>query len=264
MFCGLRSRWEMLRSWRNFRAQAGWADGHVAGGTPPQPYPPPPKKSPGRMPNGVSPGARQGTLTELLQEDARHLLGEDPAHPDEAGEVPPSAELHDQVDVVAVPLRGKWTPSRHPGRSHRVSLPHKVRLDRFAQLLARNPTDTPLGSQDGPQDLSWTSAGSAPPTREAPSPTWKSLSSTMCGWRMVFRISISVSRFSTDARLRLLLLTHLTATTSRVSLCQGGSQPWSPSPTPNKPTWGSFPSLLGGGKGGSRLGRRGKESLTRG
>lgn len=57
---------------------------------------------------------------------------------------------------------------------------------------------------------------------------------------MVFRISISVSRFSTDARLRLLLLTHLTATTSRVSFCPE-KPPWSPDPLGTPPFIGYPP-----------------------
>lgn len=64
-----------------------------------------PPKPLGRVPDGARVGTGTGPLTKLLQEDACHLLREDPAHPDEAGEVPPSTELHDQVDVVAVPLQ---------------------------------------------------------------------------------------------------------------------------------------------------------------
>lgn len=56
---------------------------------------------------------------------------------------------------------------------------------------------------------------------------------------MVFRISISISRFSTDARLRLLLLTHLMATTSRVSLCRG--EPTLDPPPPQTATLGVLP-----------------------
>lgn len=250
----------MLRSWRNFRAQAGWADGHVAGGTPPQPYPPPPKKSPGRMPNGVSPGARQGTLTELLQEDARHLLGEDPAHPDEAGEVPPSAELHDQVDVVAVPLRGKWTPSRHPGRSHRVSHPHKVRLDRFAQLLARNPTDTPLGSQDGPQDLSWTS----PPDPGSPQPHLEVLElhdvRVADGLQDLDLRQQVFHRCPVEAPLAHALDGHHL---TRVPLPRG-KPTLEPLPHPKQANLGVLPQSAGGGEGGVPTGEEGERIADKG
>lgn len=139
-------------------------------------------------------------------------------------------------------------PSTHPAHTHHPP-------DGFAQLLAQSPIDGEPGWTEAP---SQTGAGSVPPPGEAPGPTWKSLSSTMCGWRMVFRISISVSRFSTDARLRLLLFTHLMATTSRVSLCQGhptlqpppaprAASPAAPrTPHPARPAGGPSPACQGG------------------
>lgn len=48
--------------------------------------------------------------------------------------------------------------------------------------------------------------------------TWKSFSWTIWGWRMVFRISISVRRFSIDVLFRLFLLTTFTATASLESV----------------------------------------------
>lgn len=74
---------------------------------------------------------------ELLQEDTCHLLGQDPPHTDEAGEVPTGTELHDQVDVVTVPLE--------------VLELHDVRvtdgledLDLSEQVLHRGPVEAPL------------------------------------------------------------------------------------------------------------------------
>lgn len=43
-------------------------------------------------------------FTQLLQENSRHLLRQDPAGVDEARQVAPCAELHDEVDIVIVPL----------------------------------------------------------------------------------------------------------------------------------------------------------------
>lgn len=123
----------MLWSWRNFRAQAGRVDGHVIA----QPCAPKPS---GRVPSRGRAGGRRGVLTELLQEDACHLLGEHAAHPDEVGQVPPGAELHNQVDVVTVPLPGNKTSPCHPCQSH---------PDQFAQSLATSLTDTPMGSRHG-------------------------------------------------------------------------------------------------------------------
>lgn len=117
----------MLRSWRNFRAQAGRVHGHVTA----QPCTP---KAPGRVPSGAGVGARQGVLTELLQEDACHLLGEEPAHADEAGEVPAGAELHDQVDVVTVPhfcssaIHHSLFPSLLPQRTLSTLFPQRSKL----------------------------------------------------------------------------------------------------------------------------------------
>lgn len=103
MFCGLRSRWEMLWSWRNLRAQAG-EGGEGDSGSP---------KAPRalRLPEEEEEDEEEqeeeeeGALTQLLEEDACHLLGQQAPRADEAGQVPPGAELHDQVDVLAVPLR---------------------------------------------------------------------------------------------------------------------------------------------------------------
>lgn len=127
-------------------------------------------------------GVRRGSeaFTQLLHEDTGHPLRQNPAGMDEARQVTPCAELHDEVDVVAVPL---WL-QRQTGSLKRMSLP---------QL--------PLGV--------------VPPQAR----TWKSFSCTMWGCRMPLRISISVRRFSTDALFRLFLATHFMATTSRVSFC---------------------------------------------
>lgn len=43
-------------------------------------------------------------FTQLLHENTSHLLRQDPAGVDEAREVTPCAELHDEVDIVIVPL----------------------------------------------------------------------------------------------------------------------------------------------------------------
>lgn len=74
---------------------AGWEDKRGGGMLAPTP----------RAPMVLTPQTHM-VLTELLQEDTCHLLGQDPPHTDEAGEVPTGTELHDQVDVVTVPLQG--------------------------------------------------------------------------------------------------------------------------------------------------------------
>lgn len=43
-------------------------------------------------------------LTHLLREDTSHLLRQNPAGMDEARQVTSCTELHDEVDVVTVPL----------------------------------------------------------------------------------------------------------------------------------------------------------------
>lgn len=43
-------------------------------------------------------------FTQLLHENTSHLLRQDPAGVDEAREITPCAELHDEVDIVTVPL----------------------------------------------------------------------------------------------------------------------------------------------------------------
>lgn len=51
-------------------------------------------------------GVRLGSeaFTQLLHEDPSHLLRQNPARVDEARQVTSCAELHDEVDVVTVPL----------------------------------------------------------------------------------------------------------------------------------------------------------------
>jgi hypothetical protein len=51
-------------------------------------------------------GVRLGSevFTQLLHEDTSHLLRQNPAGMDEAGQVTSCAELHDEVDIVTVPL----------------------------------------------------------------------------------------------------------------------------------------------------------------
>lgn len=126
-------------------------------------------------------GVRLGSeaFTQLLHEDPSHLLRQNPAGVDEARQVTSCAELHDEVDVVTVPLG----------------------LEAERRLEESGPSQPP--SVVTPSQAH----------------TWKSFSCTMWGCRMPLRISISVRRFSTDALFRLFLATHFMATTSRVSFC---------------------------------------------
>lgn len=120
-----------------------------------------------------------GAFTQLLHEDPSHLLRQNPAGVDEARQVTSCAELHDEVDVVTVPLG----------------------LEAERRLEESGPSQPPLV------------------VTPSQAHTWKSFSCTMWGCRMPLRISISVRRFSTDALFRLFLATHFMATTSRVSFC---------------------------------------------
>lgn len=49
-------------------------------------------------------GCATGFFTQLLHENTGHLLRQDPAGMDEARQVTPCTELHDEVDIVIVPL----------------------------------------------------------------------------------------------------------------------------------------------------------------